>query len=170
MCEGFFDVIAFYKIGIKNVIATLGTYLNLVQVISLKKITKKVIIALDSDNAGKEAIEYMALLLNKNKFRVYVLILPSDSDPDEYIVLNQYNITLLKKRLEDKIKDYIFLKIDDLIIQGFDKEQIKLKIIVLLKYHDKETIKYFQNKINEKYQIQINFFLLLLPGKLIISY
>ncbi|WP_323847735.1 MAG: DNA primase [Phytoplasma sp.] len=158
LCEGFFDVIAFYKIGIKNVIATLGTYLNLVQVISLKKITKKVIIALDSDNAGKEAIEYMALLLNKNKFRVYVLILPSDSDPDEYIVLNQYNITLLKKRLEDKIKDYIFLKIDDLIIQGFDKEQIKLKIIVLLKYHDKETIKYFQNKINEKYQIQINFF------------
>ncbi|WP_341266544.1 DNA primase [Candidatus Phytoplasma fraxini] len=158
LCEGFFDVISFYKIGIKNVIATLGTYLNQFQVVSLKKITKKLIIALDSDSAGQEAIEHMALLLNKNQFRVDVLSLPSDSDPDEYIVLNQDNIELLKKKLENKIKNYIFMKIDNFIIADLGKDQIKSKIISLLKYHDKEVIQYFQNKINEKYQIQINLF------------
>lgn len=157
LCEGFFDVISFYKIGMKNTVAVLGTHLNRNQMISLKSIASKIIIALDEDDAGKIATEKMALELNKNKFMIKILNLPSGFDPDQYITSSkQDNIDFLKQKLEERIKNYIFIQIDRLMQEGWTKDQIQLNIESLLKYHNKDTIQYFKNKINEKYQIQIN--------------
>ncbi|WAN63132.1 DNA primase DnaG [Candidatus Phytoplasma rubi] len=158
LCEGFFDVIAFYKIGMKNVVANLGTNLNRIQITSLKKVTQNVTVALDSDNAGKEAEKKISFLLNKNSFRVKVLNFPSNLDPDEYILSKKNNISLLKQKLEERTKDYIFNQIEEFRKQNLRDDQINSNINILLKYHNRDNLEYFQNKINEKYQIQTNLF------------
>ncbi|QTX02671.1 DNA primase [Candidatus Phytoplasma luffae] len=157
LCEGFFDVISFYKIGMKNVIATLGTNLSQEQILLLKQTSKKVIIAFDGDNSGKEAAIKIAQLLNNKSFIIKIMHLPSGFDPDSYILEKQNNIYFLKQKFEEITKDYIFQNIEDLLKTEFNKEIIKKYINnKLLKYHDEETQEYFQNKINEKYQILIN--------------
>ncbi|AYJ01133.1 DNA primase [Candidatus Phytoplasma ziziphi] len=158
LCEGFFDVIAFYKIGMKNVVASLGTNLNRIQIASLKKVTQNVTVALDSDNAGKEAEKKISFLLNKNSFRVKVLHLPYNLDPDEYILSKQNNISLLKQKLEERTKDYIFNQIEEFRRKELRDNQINSNIQILLKYHNRDNLEYFRNKINEKYQIQTDLF------------
>ncbi|WP_284928227.1 DNA primase [Candidatus Phytoplasma sp. AldY-WA1] len=158
LCEGFFDVIAFYKIGMKNVVASLGTNLNRIQIASLKKVTQNITVALDSDNAGKEAEKKISFLLNKNSFRVKVLNFPSNLDPDEYILSKKNNISFLKQKLEERTKDYIFNQIEEFRKQNLRDDQINSNINILLKYHNRENLEYFQNKINEKYQIQTDLF------------
>ncbi|KND62528.1 DNA primase, partial [Candidatus Phytoplasma phoenicium] len=52
LCEGFFDVISFYQVGFKNVVAVMGTDLNHQQIKLLKSLSRQIIIAYDGDSAG----------------------------------------------------------------------------------------------------------------------
>jgi DNA primase len=53
--EGYFDVLVLQQCGINNVIASLGTALTERQVSIVKRLTKKLVLALDADAAGEEA-------------------------------------------------------------------------------------------------------------------
>ena len=53
--EGFMDVIAAYRAGIENAVASMGTALTSEHVNHLKRFTKKVIITYDGDRAGQAA-------------------------------------------------------------------------------------------------------------------
>jgi DNA primase len=53
--EGYMDVIAAHQSGFGNVVATMGTSLTERQVRALKRQTRNVVLALDSDTAGSEA-------------------------------------------------------------------------------------------------------------------
>ncbi|MDV3196300.1 MAG: DNA primase [Candidatus Phytoplasma stylosanthis] len=156
LCEGFFDVISLYKINIKNTVATLGIHLNQKQIILLQKITKNIIIAFDGDTAGKEATQKVAQELNKKRFRIKILNLPSNLDPDQYILDKESDNLFLQIKFKEMSQEYIFQKIDELIQKDLNKQEIKKNVENLLKYHNIQTKEYFQNKINEKYQIKID--------------
>lgn len=53
--EGYMDVIAAHQHGFENVVAQMGTALTDRQVHLLKRLTSRVVLALDADNAGLEA-------------------------------------------------------------------------------------------------------------------
>lgn len=53
--EGYMDVVIAHQCGRKNVVASLGTAMNERQLLALKKITKRLVLALDPDTAGDEA-------------------------------------------------------------------------------------------------------------------
>ena len=53
--EGYFDYIALYQAGIKNVVALLGTAISDEQIELIKRYTNKVTLILNSDLAGKRA-------------------------------------------------------------------------------------------------------------------
>lgn len=53
--EGYFDVIASVQVGVENVVATSGTALTTQQIQLLKRLTKNVVFAFDSDKAGIDA-------------------------------------------------------------------------------------------------------------------
>ncbi len=53
--EGYMDVIAAHQHGFQNVVASMGTALTEQQVTSMKSIASNFILALDPDNAGREA-------------------------------------------------------------------------------------------------------------------
>ncbi|AJR11932.1 DNA primase [Mesomycoplasma dispar] len=102
--EGFFDVIAFYKAGIKNTVALMGTTLSKKHCDLLKNFT--VIIALDSDKAGIDASLKSALSLGQNRIKTYILKGFDGKDPDEYF--NSFGPISLVDKLNDRKNSYDF--------------------------------------------------------------
>lgn len=83
--EGFMDVIALYKIGIKNAVAIMGTALTKGHLHLLRRYTKNIILCLDGDRAGKSAMMKCIDELIPAGFQVSVVAIPDNKDPDEYI-------------------------------------------------------------------------------------
>lgn len=85
VCEGFMDVIALYKVGIKNVVAIMGTAFTTGHINLLKRLTRNVVMCLDGDSAGQNATLKCIETLESNDFNVHVAKLPEGSDPDEVL-------------------------------------------------------------------------------------
>lgn len=83
--EGFMDVIKADEAGLHNVVASMGTQLSDEHIHFLRKLCNHVTLLFDGDSAGAQAtLKTGQLLLNQN-IDVFVVQLPKDMDPDEYI-------------------------------------------------------------------------------------
>ncbi|MDR2770961.1 MAG: DNA primase [Clostridiales Family XIII bacterium] len=85
LCEGYMDVISLYRHGVRNVTASLGTALTAEQAAMLKRYTEHVVIAYDSDQAGRAAAERGMDILRNAGCKVKVLRMTDAKDPDEYV-------------------------------------------------------------------------------------
>jgi DNA primase len=104
--EGYLDVIALHQAGYENVVSPMGTALTEDQLRMLKRITRRIVLALDPDVAGQKAIlrgldaarsamdregelGFDARGLLKNEARLQadlrVAALPDELDPDEIV-------------------------------------------------------------------------------------
>lgn len=96
--EGYFDAVRLYTNGMRNTVAIMGTNLTKQQMGELSKYTNKFVFALDSDEAGINAVEKSFKNLN-NTINALVLKLSPSKDPDEYILkfgIESFQNTLLK--------------------------------------------------------------------------
>ena len=83
--EGYMDVISLHQHGINNAVATMGTALSEEHAKIISRYYKDVVIAFDSDEAGRKAVlRSMQILLNAG-CRIKILNLDEEKDPDEYI-------------------------------------------------------------------------------------
>lgn len=92
LVEGIFDVWAYHRIGIDNVVAIFGSSLGESQYKELLKLNVLVTCSFDSDDAGKKCTAKV-LEQMKNKCDVKVIELPEGKDPDdctEEELLNAY--------------------------------------------------------------------------------
>ncbi|MEP6718036.1 MAG: DNA primase [bacterium] len=85
LVEGFLDLVVPYQFGIRNVVASLGTALTSEQVKLLARFASKVVVNYDGDPAGVQAAKKAIEILLAEDLEVKVLVLPDDSDPDEFI-------------------------------------------------------------------------------------
>jgi DNA primase len=100
--EGYIDVLMAHQHGYYNVVASMGTAMTDKQLYILKSLTKNLILALDADTAGEEAISRSGEMIDKmlpvppsfygwvkyedaHNAEVKILILPKDKDPDDII-------------------------------------------------------------------------------------
>ncbi|MDT2756731.1 DNA primase [Enterococcus asini] len=84
--EGFMDVIAAWRAGVKNGIASMGTSLTQQQVNAMERLATTVVICYDGDNAGIEATQRgIALLKENSRLKIDIARLPEGLDPDEYV-------------------------------------------------------------------------------------
>lgn len=107
LMEGFMDVIAAYRAGIENAVASMGTALSKEHVDHLKRFTKKIVLSYDGDKAGQAAT---AKALEELKdFSVEVVRVPDAMDPDEYLQKNSAEdlAYLLNKTRISPIEFYI---------------------------------------------------------------
>lgn len=74
--EGYVDVIAAHQHGFTNVVAPLGTALNEKHVGVLKKLTKRIVLALDADTAGQMAT-LRGIEVAKNAFDTKIVPVPT---------------------------------------------------------------------------------------------
>ena len=86
--EGQMDLIALYKSGIRNAVATMGTALTGIHAKELKRFCDKVVLCFDGDGAGIKATLRSIEILVKEGLQVFVMTIPNGQDPDEYV--NQY--------------------------------------------------------------------------------
>ena len=83
--EGFMDVIAAYRSGVKNGIASMGTSLTDEQIQALNRITSHLVICYDGDNAGQNATKRaLEIIEPTGKFSLEVIKIPEKLDPDEF--------------------------------------------------------------------------------------
>lgn len=84
--EGFMDVIRLYTIGIKNVVATMGTAITKDHVSLIMKLSKNVVLLFDGDKAGEKATISAVDELSKVNIDPKIIRLEDDLDPDDYII------------------------------------------------------------------------------------
>lgn len=83
--EGFMDVIRTYSVGIKNVVATMGTAVTKEQALLIKRLAPNVILCFDGDEAGAKATFACISELQKIGVIPKVVRLEENLDPDEYV-------------------------------------------------------------------------------------
>lgn len=83
--EGFMDVIRANTIGIKNVIAMMGTAVTKEQATLIRRMAKEVILCFDGDRAGAKATLSCSEELLKLNVIPKIVRLEENLDPDEYI-------------------------------------------------------------------------------------
>ena len=162
LTEGYFDVISSHQHGLLNTVATLGTALTPHQARLLSKFTesKKVCLCMDSDNAGKKAVESIFRLINSVDNNVSLdVVVVSDlgaKDLDEALKLN--NLPELKSKIENaqRLINFIFdngTKQYTLAQGDFEKKNILdeiLQTIIDLKdpIEQNSCIKYISHKLD----------------------
>ena len=127
--EGFMDVIRASSIGVKNTVALMGTALTKEQIDLIKRLSKNVILCLDGDDPGQNAMLKNGDLLLNEGFDVKVIVLPDPDDPDTYILKNGKDrfIGLINSAINfsdykmDKLKEKVDFRSDEETAQYINK-------------------------------------------------
>jgi len=85
LCEGYTDVIALHQAGFRNTVGLMGTALTDEQVGELGRMAQTVLLALDADSAGQEAMLKASRLAARRKLELRVVELPAGADPAELV-------------------------------------------------------------------------------------
>ncbi len=85
LCEGYTDVIALHQAGFRNAVGVMGTALTEQQVGELSRLARTVLLALDADSAGQEAMLKAYRLAERRKLQLRVVELPAGADPAELV-------------------------------------------------------------------------------------
>jgi DNA primase len=81
--EGYTDVLALHQAGIEEAVGVMGTAITDEQVASLSGMVDEVILALDADSAGQEAMLRAQRVAAGRKMRLRVAAMPAGEDPAE---------------------------------------------------------------------------------------
>ena len=123
--EGYFDVIAFNKLGFSNVASPSGTALTIQQLNQISKYTDEIYLCFDNDQAGVEATKRIVEIKNNigKDLNIYSILLPSKyKDISEFYESGEKNIENL---ISDK-KDLVEFCIDDLIEKEGESNKKKI--------------------------------------------
>ena len=106
LLEGFMDVIALYRAGVKSAVALMGTALTMQQVNLLKRLNVEIRLCLDSDNPGQMATLKAIELFDKANVK-YRIVRRSNGPKDADEILDKYGKDNLIKWLNiliDKVQ------------------------------------------------------------------
>ena len=99
--EGFMDVIRSFTVGIKNVIAMMGTAVTPTQAHLIKRMAKDIILCFDGDEAGAKATMSCSNELLKIGVTPKIIRLEDNLDPDEYI--QKYGKEAFQRKIDNPI-------------------------------------------------------------------
>jgi DNA primase len=85
VAEGYTDVIAMHQAGLRQTVGLMGTAMTDEQVGELARLAPTVLLALDADAAGQEAMLRAARVATGRKLALRVVPLPPGSDPAELV-------------------------------------------------------------------------------------
>lgn len=109
LMEGYMDVIMAHQFGFKNTVGSMGTALTEDHIQKLKRFTRTVYLAMDSDAAGQKAIERSLELLRKYEFNIFIVHYDA-KDPADFLMQNgQDAFSEILKKAQSYI-DYMYLQ------------------------------------------------------------
>ncbi|PTE76034.1 DNA primase, partial [Staphylococcus gallinarum] len=110
LLEGFMDVIKSDQAGLKHVVASMGTQISQEHITFIKKLTSNVTLMFDGDFAGSEATLKTGQMLLQQGLNVFVVQLPKDMDPDEYI--GKHGAEAFNYYVEHEKKAFVLYKVN----------------------------------------------------------
>jgi len=96
--EGYFDLLALWRAGVHNVVATCGTALTGDHARLLKRYAKRVLLLFDQDAAGRQATFKAMEGLLPEGLAVATVTLDAGEDPDSYLI--KQGVEALRRQLE----------------------------------------------------------------------
>jgi DNA primase len=84
--EGYTDVLALHQAGIEEAVGVMGTAITGEQVAALSGMVDEVVLALDADSAGQEAMLRAQSVAAGRRMRLRVAAMPAGEDPAEMMV------------------------------------------------------------------------------------
>jgi DNA primase len=115
VAEGYMDVLALHQAGLKNTVGIMGTALTEKQVGELAKLGKTVLLALDADSAGQEAMLRAANLAAGRRLELRVVPLPKGLDPADLV---QQQGAEAARKLVDASVPFVRFRVDRELEQG----------------------------------------------------
>jgi DNA primase len=85
LVEGYTDVLALHQAGLHEAVGIMGTALTEDQIVELQRYAKVLVLCLDADTAGQDAMLRAAQLTDQRKLELRVVPLPSGTDPADLI-------------------------------------------------------------------------------------
>jgi len=83
--EGYTDVLALHQAGIEETVAVMGTAITPDQLKQLAGFAEEVVLALDADRAGREAMLRAQRVAGSGKLRLLVVAMPEGEDPADLL-------------------------------------------------------------------------------------
>lgn len=154
--EGYMDVIALHKSGIKNAVASLGTSFTQEHAKILKRYANEVVLAYDSDTAGQNAAMRGIEILSREGLKVKILMQDYGKDPDEYI--KEFGPESFLKLVDSALPymEYIILKIKE----KYNIEDLEEKVgfiselaVEFAKINNDVELDLYVNKIANEYNV-----------------
>lgn len=148
--EGQFDVVMSHQAGYGNTVAVSGTALTAQHVQLLERLSRKVVLALDSDKAGVAAVKRSADLMLRRGLDVKVATLTGGKDPADLVLKDVREF----KHLIGQSTHVIEFLLSVLLGQGLDERTLKLRareeiipyILLLPNFIDQD---HFEGKLAE---------------------
>jgi len=171
--EGFMDVIRLYSVGIKNVVAVMGTAFTKNHALLIKRMAKEVILLFDGDSAGEKATVSCANELLKINIKPKIVRLEDNLDPDEYIIkygkekimlrlenasnIMDYKLSILKKQKDLTKKEDMALYINQMLDEVIKIDDDILKELTLKKLSQESglDIEFLKSRIKEEKKEEI---------------
>jgi DNA primase len=85
LVEGYTDVLALHQADLQNAVGIMGTALTAEQISELERVAKLLVLCLDADRAGHDAMLKAAQLTDDRNLELRVVPLPAGADPAELI-------------------------------------------------------------------------------------
>ena len=126
--EGYMDVITAHQNGVTNAIASMGTAVTETQVTALKNLRANIVLALDADAAGEEAMLRTVGYENILNTEIRVIVLPEGKDPDDII---REDVKIWQELVTQTVPvvDYTF----DKVLSGLDLTTARDKSLIFEK-------------------------------------
>ena len=97
LAEGYTDVLALHQAGIQNAVGIMGTSLTDEQARELERTARTLVLALDADGAGQEAMLRAARVAEGRSLELRVVALPAGSDPADLVL--QEGVEAVRERV-----------------------------------------------------------------------
>ncbi len=119
LVEGYTDVIALHQVGFTEAVGAMGTSVTESQLAQLSARTDTVILALDADTAGQEAMVRAGEIAARRRLRILVAAMPAGTDPAEMVTTDGGADRF--RQLVDSAVELTEFRLD-LILGGVDSE------------------------------------------------
>ena len=159
--EGYFDLIALYMSGVRNVVSTLGTSVTEGQLTKLRNYTNNITLMLDGDDAGIKSALRLIGLFSEMDINGAMVVLPDGHDPDSFLkakgVSGINDVIKEKKPILDFYFDYCMNKWG---METIENKQVFIKSVMPHIHAIRDGVKkrLYIKRLSELTNVEENYF------------
>lgn len=151
--EWYLDTIALHQAGYQNTVCVSGTALTEKHIALIKKLTSKIYLCFDGDQAGKNATKLAIEMLKNKDIEVKIIVFETGKDPDE-IISSGENFDIYIKQALTPIGYFLSHIGQTDSLQ--DKKQILSQLLHIIKWYQDHIEKdYFLKEVAHKLDIKL---------------